>query len=283
MRTTLLSGPHSSSRLLVPPVGRRARTTQTTPSEYVRTTLLFGAHSSSRLLVASVLRQLVTDHSAAELPKPHLSDLFAPRSASMLHSTSPRVASTSPKIGRRLVLFERFGALRHMHDAPRTSILESTLRMTIDGDFACGERASFSRSPCRGSFLEVFWAETGGARGMFGLFRLVDFSRTRVIVWVSVHTSIRLAGRTHCCSLSAEHSTATNFTLFGPLPDLSRSTAFHHCASRSFNLHHFAALPTTAKQKWARCQCMPYTAGFPAVEVTVQQPSRLLCSCPSTT
>ena len=37
-----------------PPVGRRARTTRTKPSNYVRTTLLFGALSSSRLLVASV-------------------------------------------------------------------------------------------------------------------------------------------------------------------------------------------------------------------------------------
>ena len=42
------------------PVGRRARTTRTTPSDYMWTTLLFGAHSSSRLLVASVPRQLVT-------------------------------------------------------------------------------------------------------------------------------------------------------------------------------------------------------------------------------
>ena len=111
VRTTLLFGAHSSSRLLVPtPVGRRARTTRTTPSEYVRTALLFGAHSSSRLLVASVPRQLVIDHSAVELPETHASDLFAPRSGSMLHCTSPRVASTSPKIGRRPVLFLRFGA-----------------------------------------------------------------------------------------------------------------------------------------------------------------------------
>ena len=44
VRTTLLFGAHSSSRLLVPPVGRRARTTQTIPSNYVRMTLLFGAH-----------------------------------------------------------------------------------------------------------------------------------------------------------------------------------------------------------------------------------------------
>ncbi len=138
VRTTLLCGAHSSSRILVPPVGCWARTTQRTLSEYGRTTLLFGAHPSSRPLAASVHRQLVIDHSAVELPEPHPSDLFAPRSARMLHSTSPRVASTSPKIGHRLVLFfSRFGARRHMHDTPRTSILESTLRMTFDGDFAC--------------------------------------------------------------------------------------------------------------------------------------------------
>ena len=106
MRTTLLFGAHSSSRLFVPPVGRRARTTRTTPSSYVRTTLLFGAHSASRLLVASVPRQLCRiDHSAAKLPKPHPSDLFAPRSASMLHCTSPLAASTSPKIARRPFFF----------------------------------------------------------------------------------------------------------------------------------------------------------------------------------
>ena len=41
---------------------------------------------------------------------------------------------------------------------------------------------------------------TGGARGMFGHSRLAFFSGTRVMVWVSVHTSIRLARRTNCCS-----------------------------------------------------------------------------------
>ena len=49
-------------------------------------------------------------HSAAELPEPHPSDLLAPRSASMLHCTSPLVASTSPKNGRRPVLCFAFGA-----------------------------------------------------------------------------------------------------------------------------------------------------------------------------
>ena len=138
VRTTLLFGAHSLCRLLVPPVGRWARTTQMTPSEYVRTTLLFGAHSSSWPLIASVHRQLVIDHSAVELPEHHPSDLFGPRSSSMLHSTSPRVASKSPKIGHRLVrFFALWGSEAYMHDTPRTSILESNLRMTFDGDFAC--------------------------------------------------------------------------------------------------------------------------------------------------
>ena len=106
VRTTVLFGAHSSCRLWVPPVGLWTRTTQMTPSEDVRTTLLFGAHFSSRPLVASVRRQLVIDHAAAvELLEPHPSDLFTPRSASMLHSTSPRVARTRPKIGHRLALF----------------------------------------------------------------------------------------------------------------------------------------------------------------------------------
>ena len=44
------NGDHNSSDMTgAPPVGRRARTTRTTPSNYyVRTTMLFGAHSSSR-------------------------------------------------------------------------------------------------------------------------------------------------------------------------------------------------------------------------------------------
>ena len=83
---------------------------------------------------------------------------------------------------------------------------------------------------------DLAWEGTGGARGKFGLF-LAEFPNTRVIVWVSVHTSIRLARRTNCCSLSAGSSTAANLTQLGPLSDLSRSTEFHYCASRSFNHH----------------------------------------------
>ena len=48
---------HNSSEMAgAPPVGRRARTTRTTPPKYVRTTLLCGAHSSSRILVPPVGR-----------------------------------------------------------------------------------------------------------------------------------------------------------------------------------------------------------------------------------
>ena len=118
------------------------------------------------------------DHSAAKLPKPHPAALFSPRSASILPSTSPRVASTSPKIGRRPVRFLRFGVLRHMHDAPRTSntgtnpsndhrrgirllrepigqhtpLLSEPDRPSRD---PLGLRAPCSRSSCWGSFLVV--------------------------------------------------------------------------------------------------------------------------------
>ena len=159
-----------------PPVGRRARTTRATPSNYVRTTLRCGAHSSSRLLVASVPRQLFhIDHSAAELPKPHLSDLIALRSASMLHSTSMRAASTSPKIDRRPLLFFRFGAEAHARRATdkctginpskdhrrglrllrepiglHTPLMSEPDRPSRD---PLGLRAPCSTSSCRGSFL----------------------------------------------------------------------------------------------------------------------------------
>ena len=85
------------------------------------------------------------DHSAAELPKPHPSNLFAPRSASMLHPASLALhylhisASCQDKSQDRPSTCTFIGAsgLRKMHDAPRTSILESILRGTSDGNFAC--------------------------------------------------------------------------------------------------------------------------------------------------
>ena len=179
VRTTLLCGAHSSSRILVPAVGCWARTTQTTPSEYVRRTLLFGAHSSSRPLVASVHRQLVIDHSAVKLPEPHPSNLFAPRSTSMLHNTSPRVASTSPKIGHRLVLFfvllglcgkyARHATDKHTGINPSNDLRRGLrlLREPIDQHTPLlsepdrpsrdplGLRAPCSRSSCRGSLLVI--------------------------------------------------------------------------------------------------------------------------------
>ena len=143
-RPSPYNGDHNSSeRAGAPPVGRRPRTTTDDtfqvraddtalrstllvsnfgPSCWLLGThhtedtfrvrvdaLLFGAHSSSLPLVASVHRQLVIDHSEVELPEPHRSHLIAPHSASMLHSTFPRVASTSSKIGHRLVLFRALG------------------------------------------------------------------------------------------------------------------------------------------------------------------------------
>ena len=178
VRTTLLCGAHSSFRILVPPVGCWARTTQRTLSEYGRTTLLFGAHPSSRPLAASVHRQLVIDHSAVELPEPHPSDVFALRSAWMLHSTSPRVASTNPKIGHRLVLFfalwgseayARHATNKHTGINPSND-LRRGLRLLIEridqhtpllseperpsrDPLALG--APCSRSSCRGSFLVI--------------------------------------------------------------------------------------------------------------------------------
>ena len=69
---------------------------------------------------------------------------------------------------------------------------------------------------------------TGGARGMFGLFRLANFSSARVVICVSVYATSCLARRTNRASSCAENSTVTNLTQPGPLPDLDhlqRSTA----------------------------------------------------------
>ena len=221
MRATLLFGAHSSSRLSVPPVGRRARSTRTTPSKYVRTTLLFGAHSASRLMVASVPRQLChIDHSAAELPKPYPSDLFAPRSASMLqaHLREPPAQVPRPLTCTFVLLFRAEAYARRATDK-HTRInpskdhrrglrllrepigLHTTLLSEPDRPSRnpLGLRAPCSRSLCRSPGPP--WEGTVGAHGMFEVSRLAIFFSTRVIVWVSVHTSIRLAHRTNCCAL----------------------------------------------------------------------------------
>ena len=178
-RPSSYNGDHNSSEMAgAPPVGRRSRTTRTTPSKYVRTTLIFGAHSSSRLLVVSVPRQLChLEHSAPELPRVNPSDLFTPGSASMLHCTSPRAASTSPTIARRPVLLLCFGAAAYARRATdkHTRINPSQdqrrglrlLRKPIGlqthlltepdrpSQNPLGLRAPCSRCSCRGSLLVV--------------------------------------------------------------------------------------------------------------------------------
>ena len=133
-RPSSSNGDHNSSEMAgALPVGRRARSIRTTPSDYVRTT------PRSTLLVSDFGRMNSPpagprhmDHSAAELPKPHPSDMFAPRSASMLHSAGLALhylhicASCQHKPQDRPSTSTSSWAseLRHMHDAPRTSILE---------------------------------------------------------------------------------------------------------------------------------------------------------------
>ena len=141
----------------------------------------------------------------------------------MLHSTSPRAASTSSKIGRRpVLLFLRFGAeayarratdkltginpskdhrrgLRLLREpiALHTTLLPEPDQPSRD---PLGLRTPCSRSSCRGSFLVVL---AGKEQAMLveclGFLVWRFFSSTRVIVWVSVHTSIRLSRRTNCC------------------------------------------------------------------------------------
>ena len=194
-----------------PPVGRRARTTRTTPSNYVRTTLLFGAQFSSRLLVASGSPPAVlhgplasgtaqtpfvrstllvsalgrissppagrTDHSAAELPKPHPSDLLAQPACCTAHFRElPAQASRSPV---DLYFFLRFGTEAYIcttrHGQEHTGInlardqrhglsllrepigLHTPLVTEPDRPSRdpFGLRAPWSRSSCRGSSLVV--------------------------------------------------------------------------------------------------------------------------------
>ena len=116
VRTTLLFGAHSSSRLLVPSVGRRARTTRTIPPNYVRTTLLFGAHFSSRFLVASVPRQLchaVQDPDRRSLLRPRDPGRFAAREQPPLFGCPFRPA----RFGRSSACGHR--ALQTLRQPPR--------------------------------------------------------------------------------------------------------------------------------------------------------------------
>ena len=180
-RPSSSTGDHNSSEMAgAPPVGRRARATRTTTSNYVRTALFFGAHSLSRLLVASVPRQLChLDHPAAELPKPHPSRAHSssrlwvasvprqlvawttpqrncpsPHIRLIRSALSQHVAPCQPRAALPAHVISASGqhkpqdrpstcsffcasGLRHMHDEPRISKLESVLRVTSDGDFAC--------------------------------------------------------------------------------------------------------------------------------------------------
>ena len=217
-RPSSSNGDHNSGEMAgAPPVRRRARTTRKTPSDYVRTTLLFGAHSSSRLLVASVLRQLVHDtwttpqrkcpsptHQTCSLrAQPACCTLPASR---CITCTSPRAASTSPKIARRPVLvFLLFGAEgyarratdKHVGIIPsrdqrqgvrllrepigqHTPLLTEPDRPSRD---LLGLRAPLSRSSCRVSFLMVF---LGGEQAVLAeclgylVWRLFEYTRYRM-------------------------------------------------------------------------------------------------------
>ena len=154
-----------------PPGGRRARTTRATPSNYVRTTLLFGAHSSSRIrgpscwsqgtyhtddtfqvraddtalrntLLVSAFGRIISPPAVSYRPLRRGTAQAPPIrlvcSAITQHVAQHISASCQHKRQDRpsTCTFFRASGLRHMHDAPRTSILESTLRRIIDGDFA---------------------------------------------------------------------------------------------------------------------------------------------------
>ena len=85
-RPSSSNGDHYSSETpRAPPVGRRARSARTTPSDNVRKTLLPGARSSPGLSGRTSPASCFT---AADRPKLHPPDLFTPRSASMLHPAS---------------------------------------------------------------------------------------------------------------------------------------------------------------------------------------------------
>ena len=108
------NGDHYSSESAgAPPVGRRARGARTTPSDYAQTTLLPGARSSPRLsghtFPPSCSKTIPqrnfpspTHQTCSLRARPACFTLSASRCA--ITCQSPRAASTSPKIVRRLVL-----------------------------------------------------------------------------------------------------------------------------------------------------------------------------------
>ena len=98
---------YTSEMAGAPPVGRRARTTMTTSSDYVRTTLLFGAYSSPRRLVVSVpcpcasCVPWITPQRNCPSRTLQTCSLCAQLAC---FTATPRAAGTSPKIARRAVL-----------------------------------------------------------------------------------------------------------------------------------------------------------------------------------
>ena len=93
-----------------PPVGHRARAARTTTCGRQRS----WEHAPFLgFLVAPVLRQLLHSSSAADRPKPHPPDLFAPRSATMLHFTSLALCN---------YLHSSASSQHQPHDRPSTCI-----------------------------------------------------------------------------------------------------------------------------------------------------------------
>ena len=145
-----------------PPVGRRTRTTRTTPSKYVRTTLLCGALSSSWILVPPVGRWArITQMTPSESCGRHCSSEHTPRPGFWSHqfaaswqykplrsgtAQAPPIRLVCPALCQHVAqhllaicqhkpqdrpstctYFALLGSEAYMHDTPRTSILESTL------------------------------------------------------------------------------------------------------------------------------------------------------------
>ena len=234
------------------PVGRRARTTRTTLSNSVRTTLLFGAHSWSRILVASVPRQFVS-HIPLRSGTAQAPPITLICSALSQHIVMHIPASCQHKPQDRpstCAFFLRFGAEAYARRATdkhtginpskdhrrglrllREPIGLHTPLLTEPGRPArdpLGLRAPCYRSSCRGSFVVVLPGKEQAV-----LVECLDFLAWRFFSstrnWVSeTYVDPSCTSDKLLCSLSAENSTATstNLTQPGPLSYLPRSTAF---------------------------------------------------------